>query len=140
MISYERPLPDLSDPDTGAFWRAAQDHRLTYQLCASCGQVVFYPRAHCTRCGSQDMQVHDSQGRGTLYSYTVVRQTPDPAFRRDVPYIVALVDLAEGFRMLTHLRSEPGAVAVGQQVGLEWITRDGIEFPVFTPAACENSW
>jgi uncharacterized protein len=135
MTTRERPLPDLSDQDTGAFWQAAQEHRLTYQVCDSCGRVVFYPRAHCPHCGSEDLQVHDSAGRGTLYSYTVIRQTPDPAFRDDVPYIVALVDLAEGFRILTHLRSEPEEVTVGQQVSLEWMTRDGVELPVFAPAA-----
>jgi uncharacterized OB-fold protein len=134
MTSSERPLPDLSEPDTGDFWQAAQDGRLTYQVCSGCGQVVFYPRAHCTHCGSHDLRVLDSAGRGTLYSYTVIRQTPDPAFRGDVPYIVALVDLAEGFRILTHLRAEPEAAVVGGQVRLEWITRDGVQLPVFEPA------
>jgi len=129
----QRPTPDPSEADTGAFWQAAQEHRLTYQICAGCGRVVFYPRAHCPHCGSQDLRVHESEGRGTLYSYTVIRQTPDPAFRDDVPYIVALVDLAEGFRMLSHLRCAPEEVTVGQQLSLEWLTRDGVELPVFAP-------
>lgn len=134
MTTRERPLPDLTDTDVGAFWRAAQDHRLTYQLCGRCGRVVFYPRAHCPHCGSEDLHVHDSAGVGTLYSYTVIRQTPDPAFRDDAPYIVALVDLAEGFRVLTHLRAEPEEAEVGQRVRLEWMTRDDFELPVFAPA------
>jgi uncharacterized OB-fold protein len=134
MTNGERPLPDLSDPDTGAFWRAAQDHRLTYQVCAKCGRVVFYPRAHCPHCASQDLHGHDSEGRGTLYSYTVIRQTPHQAFQDDVPYIVALVDLDEGFRLLTHLQSDPELAEVGQRVSLEWISRGGIELPVFAPS------
>jgi len=138
MGNRERPIPDMTDPDTGAFWRAAQDHRLTYQVCAACGKVVFYPRAHCTHCGSRDVRVHDSEGRGTLYSYTVIRQTPDPAFRDDVPYIVVLVDLSEGFRLLTYLRAEPESVEVGQQVNLDWMTRDGVELPVFSPVAASG--
>lgn len=135
MVDVQRPQPDLSDPDTGEFWRAAQDHRLTYQVCGRCSKVVFYPRAHCPHCGSYDLHVRDSQGRGTVYSYTVIRQTPDPAFREDVPYIVAMVDLSEGFRLITHLRADPEKVEVGQPVRLEWTTRDGIELPVFTPGA-----
>jgi uncharacterized OB-fold protein len=131
----QRPAPDQSEPDTGAFWQAAQEHRLTYQTCGSCGRVVFYPRAHCPHCGSENLGLHESEGRGTLYSYTVIRQTPDPAFRDDVPYIVALVDLDEGFRMLTHLRCAPEEVTVGQQVNLDWLTRDGVELPVFAPGA-----
>jgi uncharacterized OB-fold protein len=134
MADRERAVPDLSEPDTAEFWRLAQDHRLTYQVCVSCGRVVFYPRAHCPRCGANELQVHDSAGNGRVYSYAVIRQTPDPAFRGDVPYIVALIDLAEGFRLLTHLRAEPETAAVGQQVRLEWMTRDGFEFPVFAPA------
>jgi uncharacterized OB-fold protein len=134
MTNGERPLPDLSDPDTGAFWRAAQDHRLTYQVCDSCGRIVFYPRAHCPHCGSADLQVRDSQGQGKLYSYTVIRQTPDRAFRDTAPYIVALVDLAEGFRMFTYLQAPSEAAEIGQQVTLEWMSRDGMELPVFVPA------
>jgi uncharacterized protein len=133
MTTSERPVPDQSDPDTGEFWRLAQDGRLTYQVCAGCGQVVFYPRAHCPHCGRDDLRVHDSAGDGTLYSYTVIRQTPDPAFRGDAPYIVALVDLAEGFRILTQHRAEPSDPVVGQPVRLEWMTRDDVKLPVFAP-------
>ena len=133
MTSGERPLPDLSEPDTGAFWQAAQDGRLTYQVCSDCEQVVFYPRAHCAHCGSHDLRVLNSAGHGRVYSYTVIRHTYDPAFRGDVPYIVALVDLAEGFRLLTHLRAEPEAAVVGGPVKLEWMTRDGVRLPVFEP-------
>jgi uncharacterized OB-fold protein len=129
----ERPLPDLDDADTGAFWQAVQEHRLTYQTCVKCGKIVFYPRHHCPHCGSEDLRLHESEGRGVVYSYTVIRQTPDPAFRPDVPYIVALVDLAEGFRLLTHLSSQPESVEVGQQVEVEWMTRDGVVLPVFAP-------
>lgn len=134
IVEEERPLPDLSDPDTGVFWRAAQDHRLTYQTCDDCGRVVFYPRAHCPHCGNQNLQVRNSQGQGTLYSYTVIRQSPDPLFREIVPFIVALVDLDEGFRLLTYLQADPESVEVGQRVSLEWMTRDGFELPVFAPA------
>lgn len=134
MTTRERPLPDLTNPDTGGFWRAAQEHRLTYQHCDHCRRVVFYPRAHCPHCGSEELDVRDSAGEGTVYSYTVIRQTPDPAFRPDVPYVVALVDLDEGFRLLTHLQTEPESAQVGQRVHLEWMTRDYFELPVFAPA------
>jgi uncharacterized OB-fold protein len=134
MTEGGRMLPDLSEPDTGAFWRAAQEHRLTYQMCIDCGGVVFYPRAHCTHCGSENLEVRDSKGEGTLYSYTVIRRTADPAFRDSAPYVVALVDLAEGFRLLTRLQSAPELAEVGQRVTLEWMSRDGIELPVFAPS------
>ena len=61
-----RPLPSVTEADTGPFWRAAQEHRLTYQKCSNCGSIVFYPRAHCTNCGSGELVVHDSAGRGRM--------------------------------------------------------------------------
>ncbi len=133
-----RPVPDLRDPDTAAYWQAAQEHRLTYQTCDDCKRVVFYPRAHCPHCGGRALSVHDSGGEGTVYSFTVIRQTPDPAFRGHVPYVVALVDLAEGFRLLTHLRVDPEEVAIGQPVRLEWQTREGMEMPVFAATQGAN--
>ena len=45
-----RPLPHFPEPDTEPFWTATAGHRLTYQVCGQCGQVVFYPRRHCTGC------------------------------------------------------------------------------------------
>src|SRR5258708_8334182 len=46
----ERPLPLSPEPDPEPFWAATADHRLTYQVCTHCGQVVFHPRRHCTGC------------------------------------------------------------------------------------------
>lgn len=131
--SGERLMPDLDDPDAGAFWRAVQDHRLTYLTCRQCGGIVFYPRAHCTHCLSEELDERESAGEGSVYSYTVIHRNPDPAFAGMTPYVVGLVDLAEGFRMLTHLRVDPEVVRVGQPVRVEWDTVDGYTLPVFAP-------
>jgi hypothetical protein len=129
------PSPEVDEPDTGKFWAAAQDHRLTYQVCLHCNRTVFYPRSHCTGCGGPELEVRDSDGIGTIYSFTIIRQNPDPAFRGRTPYVVALVDLSEGFRMLTNLNVDPATVpSVGTRVKLDWSTRDGIELPSFTIA------
>jgi uncharacterized OB-fold protein len=50
-----RPLPRLPEPETGPFWAATASHELCYQVCRSCGATVFYPRGHCTRCMSPDL-------------------------------------------------------------------------------------
>jgi hypothetical protein len=138
VTSSERPKPDLEDADTGQFWVAAQEHRLTYGVCRSCEAVIFYPRDHCTTCLSEDVETRDSAGKGTIYSYTVIRRNPDPAFSGNTPYVVALVDLAEGFRLLTHIKVDPDSVRVGQPVSLSWETVDGIEVPVFEVVAGEG--
>lgn len=133
MTEPVRPLPSLDDPDTGQFWQAVQDHRLTYQVCDRCTGVVFYPRAHCTHCGTDRLTVHESAGSGTVYSYTTVRQTPDRAFRPELPYVVAFVDLDEGFRLLTHVLPASDEVRIGQRVRLTWQDVGEVTLPVFHP-------
>jgi uncharacterized OB-fold protein len=135
MTGPTRPMPDVDEPDTAMFWKAAQEHRLLYQVCLTCKAVVFYPRAHCPKCGSDEIEYRPSGGLGTIYSFTVIRQTPDPAFRAAVPFVVAYVDMAEGFRIISHVRADPGSVRIGGQVTLAWDSIDGSELPVFLPAA-----
>jgi uncharacterized protein len=138
MTAISRPLPDLDEPDTGPFWKAAQQHRLIYQHCDNCGSVVFYPRAQCTTCGSGRLEERDSAGRGRVYSYTIIRANPHPAFRDTVPYAIAYVDLDEGFRMVTHIvGTDLETIRVHQPVVLSWTTVDGMELPTFTPAVGE---
>lgn len=67
---------------------------LIYQRCQGCERAVFYPRTNCPVCGSLDLQFHDSRGLGTLYSSSVI-------FDKDQDYNVVLVDLDEGFRMMS---------------------------------------
>jgi uncharacterized protein len=127
-----RPAPSMTEPDTGPFWLACRDHRLTYQVCQECEGTVFFRRQHCPRCGSDRLQDRDSAGRGVLYSYTVIRQHGHPFFRSDLPYLVGIVDLEEGFRMLAPIRViDMETLQVGQRVGLEWEDHDDWSLPIF---------
>jgi uncharacterized OB-fold protein len=130
----ERPLPALDEPDTAPFWIATRSRKLTYQVCAECCAVVFYPRAHCTRCLSGSLEWRESAGLGTVYTFTVIRQHGHPYFRSRLPYLVGWIDLAEGFRMLAEIAAAPGEVAIGQQVLLDWEDHDEVSIPVFRPA------
>jgi uncharacterized protein len=130
----ERPLPALSEPDTGPFWAATKEHRLTYQRCASCAEIVFHPRRHCTRCLSTDLRWNDSAGQGTVYSYTVIRQHGYPYFRGRLPYMIGLVDLDDGFRMLAEIDAPPDDVRIGQRVSVAWEDHAELAVPVFRPA------
>ena len=85
-----RPLPAFPEPDTEPFWTATAEHRLTYQVCLACGQVVFHPRRHCTGCTSGRLEWRACAGAGTVYTYTVIRQNGHPFFRAAIPYVVAL--------------------------------------------------
>jgi uncharacterized protein len=130
----QRPLPTLAEPDTAPFWAATAQHRLTYQVCASCGQITWHPRRHCTGCLSQDLRWQDSAGAGTVYTYTVIRQHGLPYFRGRLPYVVGFIDLDEGFRLLTEIDAPPDAVRVGQRVTVSWEDHADLAVPVFRPA------
>ena len=111
----EKPFP-LPDADTAPFWDAVTAGRLDVQRCQSCGRHVFYPRSLCPHCGGADLEWVTVSGRGTVYSYTVVHRAP-AEFEAEAPYVVALVELEEGVRMLTRLIDvEPAAVGVGMPV------------------------
>ena len=132
-IAPERPLPSLTEPDTAPFWAATRDHRLTYQVCASCGEVIFHPRRHCTACLSVETRWQDSAGRGTVYTFTVIRQHGQPYFRSQLPYVLGFIDLDEGFRMLAEINADPDAIQVGHRVTVGWEDHDELAVPVFHP-------
>jgi hypothetical protein len=130
--STRRPLPRFPEPDSASFWDATRDRQLTYQVCRNCASTVFYPRRHCTHCTSGALESRKSAGRGTIYSFTIIRRSGHPYFRERTPYVVALVDLDEGFRMLTEVLSDdPSDVAVGQRVRLDWEPYEELNVPVF---------
>ena len=129
----QRPLPIFPEHDTEPFWRATKEHRLTYQVCQVCSEVVFFPRRHCTRCGSDRLEVRDSAGRGTIYTFTVIRKSGNRFFSsRGRPQIPAWIDLDEGFRLLSEIDSTtPDALRCGQRVELRWEDCDEVAIPTF---------
>ena len=94
------PLP-IPTPLSAPHWDGTRIQKLRVQRCRSCGEHVFIPQPACTQCLSSDMEWIESTGLGTLYSYTVVHRPQQPAF--ETPYTVAIVEVEEGFFMLTNL-------------------------------------
>ena len=128
-----RPQPRFPEPHSQPFWEGAKQHELRYQTCDACEELVFYPRLHCTRCGSERLSWQVSRGQGTVYTYSVVRQNRIPGFAELGAYVVAYVDLDEGFRMLTNVVgvSDPTRdVRIGQRVQVEFETQDEGEYPI----------
>ncbi len=125
-----RPHPEPT-PLTEPFWQEARARRLAIQHCSSCRQYQFYPRIHCIHCGAQSLEWEVVSGRGTIYSYTVSMRAPTPAF--SVPYIVAIVELDEGPRMLSNVVDcEPAEITVGSLVQVDFLALDSeISLPVF---------
>ena len=138
-MAAPRPQPRFPEPDTQPFWEATKRHELTYQTCNACNTVIFYPRSHCTRCGSGDLARRVSQGAGAVYTFTVIMQSRHPAFAELGPYAVAYVDLDEGFRIMTNIvgvQDPIRDIQCGMRVKLRWHDQgEGqIALPMFEPA------
>lgn len=136
MSEIQRPLPSLEDTDTGEFWRRTGERELAYPECADCASIVFYPRRHCPQCGGADLNWRQASGAGSIYSFSVVRQSYHPFFRAQVPYAVAWIDLDEGVRLLSNVigTEDPGAqLSIGQRVMLTWEAHDELCIPLFAP-------
>ena len=130
MAARERaiPAPPVT-PETRPFWEAAARGELLVKGCAACGQVHFYPRAICPFCGSDRTEWRRASGRGTVYSYSVMR-------RAEVPYAIAYVTLEEGPAMVTNIVDcDLDGIRIGQAVRVVWKpTEAGPPVPAFTPA------
>ncbi len=138
MAEAKRPLPRLHELDTQAFWRATKDHELRYQQCDDCDTVVFYPRRHCTGCLGNSLTWKTSAGQGTVYTYSIVRQSYHPFFRGLVPYAVAWIDLDEGPRLLSNLvgiENTLDDLKIGQRVRVTWEDHEELAIPLFEPVA-----
>lgn len=106
-----------------------QAGELAYQFSPVAQRAVFYPRVLCPYSGRDVLQWRISRGRGTVYSTTVVHP------RQGDPYNVALIDLDEGFRMMSRVVTpDPMAVSIGQRVTFSTVEQDGeAPLPVFYP-------
>ncbi len=126
-----------SSPETQAFRDACRDGRLTFQRCRDCKQAQFYPRAICSHCQSAQLDIATSAGRGQVYSFTVVHRAPSAEFRSRVPYVLALIDLDEGFRVMANIiNGDPQSVTISMPVKLTF-TADEQRLPQFEPAGSD---
>ncbi len=120
---------------TEPFWAAAAEHRLVVPRCTSCGTHRMPPTPFCWRCRHQDVEWEEHDGRGTLYSFTVVRHAVIPDVRDALPLIAGIVELpnTEGCRLVGNIVDcEPEAVRIGLGVTTDWYdVREGETVPVF---------
>src|SRR5881397_69448 len=111
MTTTERKYPAPAvNPEIKPFFDAAAQGTLMLKKCAACGQAHHYPRAICPFCASDRTEWITASGRGTIYSYSVMRRVP-------VPYAIAYVTLEEGVTMMTNIVDcNLDAIRIGQRV------------------------
>ena len=133
-----KPLPTIT-PEAKPFWDGAANNKLLMQRCLDCRDFVWTPRPSCFGCGSQRLEWQELSGKGEIYSFTVIRQVvgraASQAFERDIPYVIAWIDLDEGPRMISNVVGCPVEnVKLGMKVSVIFEQQSAdIWLPKFKP-------
>ncbi|KLL09792.1 Zn-ribbon domain-containing OB-fold protein [Protofrankia coriariae] len=129
------PVPEVQ-PETAAFWEATSRGVLLVQRCTACGTSVWYPRFLCSNCHSSELKQVEASGRATVYSFTLTTRGI-LEYKDCGPYVLALVELEEGPKMLTNIvECDPETLSIGQSVQVVFHdTGAGSALPRFRPAA-----
>lgn len=115
------------------YFEGIAKRQLLVPHCMACGKAHFYPRYACPSCWGESYNWKPAQGNGTIHSHTTVLANPPSNFVALLPFRIAIIDLAEGVRMLSNVvGDEP--LAVGDKVLLQFIEREGANLPVFRVA------
>lgn len=133
MVNSKKPLP-TPDGDSKFYWESCQKEKLMIQQCMDCDEHIFYPRIVCPHCMSDQLNWVEASGRGKIYSYTIARRGAGPAFSQDAPYVVALVELDEGVRILSNIiEVDVEEVHCEMKVQALFQDREGMKIPMFQP-------
>jgi len=125
----------MIEPENAEYWASLADGKLLIRRCGSCGAASHYPRPFCPECWSEDVTWEEASGDATLYTHSTVYENDLPPFGEQVPYIAAVVDLAEGPRVMTRIVDcEPDALVIGMALRLETAPIDDeLAMAVFRP-------
>ncbi len=128
IATYPLPRPNAH---TQTYWDGAAAGELRYQRCANCASVQRIPRTLCEHCQSTTLDWKVSQRVGTVLTFTTVYRAPLPAFKDMVPYVIAIVDLDEGFRVMANALAEAReGLAIGSRVRIGFHEVHGMALPV----------
>lgn len=131
-----KPIPTI-DEENKPFWAAAKKHELSMQKCLKCGQFYFPISAMCPHCQNWGFEWVKLSGKGEVYSFIVVRRATNPAFAKDIPYVIAIILTKEGTRMISHVVGcKPEDVRIGMpvEVVFEDVSPE-VSLPKFKPVA-----
>lgn len=133
-----RPLP-VATPASTPYWEGVRAGELRLQLCEACGRYVLYPRPRCPHCHGGLLRWVRASGRGTLHSY-VVNYLAAPGWEGQTPYVIAVVELEEGPRMLSNLvgvAPQPELLALDMPLEVVFERRGEEVLPQFRPVGAD---
>lgn len=102
MSDYKLPLPLITEVSK-VFYDGCKNEKLLYQKCADCDEVIFFPKILCPECMSRNLEWKQSGGRGKIFSYTVTYGYAPPEFVSETPYVLAIVKMDEGYKLMTNI-------------------------------------
>ncbi|MGC2939885.1 Zn-ribbon domain-containing OB-fold protein [Brevibacterium sp. FAM 24638] len=127
----EQPLPVLEEWNR-PFFAAGENGEIRLQVCSRCNRTIYYPRAFCPHCGSQDYNWEPQPLEGTIDSFSRVWKAENPHFDPDLPFHIALVELGNGVKFFGRLRVASGVPAIGDRVSAEFVQiNDEVWLPRF---------
>ena len=131
----QKPIPRPYQ-DTEPYWDAAKEKRLVLQQCKDCGKHQFYPRGVCSHCLGSALDWVESRGRGKVHTFTVCHRAPHPGFAADLPFVIAVIELEEGVRMMSNIVGcDPKTVHIDMAVKVVFDpATPEITLPKFEPA------
>ena len=131
-VAPDRPTIDV---DSESWWQAIQARHLMINVCGGCGRSSLYVRPFCPYCWSEDVAQERASGRATLYTWSQIHQNAAP-FAARTPYVVAMVDLIEGPRLMTVIEDCPvDDLRADMELAIAFRDDDdGFVVPVFRPA------
>lgn len=122
MMEYQ---PQTLSAPYSHYVQALREGKLVYQYSKHASKAVFFPRVRCPYSGKDDLEWRISSGLGRVYSTSVIYP------RKGSPYNVALIDLDEGFRMMSKVLAEdPHSVRIGQRVAFQVISESDLDDPI----------
>jgi hypothetical protein len=132
---WNRPLP-IPSPETQPFWDACKEDRFLIQECEDCGKFQYHYRGFCCHCWSERVLDVELAGTATVWTFTVIERNRMDGFKDLVPYIVALVEVPQGLKILSNvINCNPDDVEIGMPVRLTFVdAEDGLRMPMFEPA------
>ena len=131
--SSKFPVPSITNSDR-AFWEGVQEDKFLLQKCLDCSTLQFFPRPVCIHCFGSNLGWQQSEGAGTIYSFTPAYMPLNPAIRKHVeetgkPIIISIIELKEGIKVFSEIvGSKPEEVEIGAPVKVTFEEAKGTNF------------
>lgn len=133
--TYNKPLPEFR-PETKPYWDAAKNHKLVIPRSKTTGEYFFYPRAFSPGDDMTDeIEWVESRGKGKIWTFSIHHMGPSKAYKGDPPYVVALIQMDEGVKMMSNVVDvDVKKVHVGMEVEVVFDdVTDEVTLPKFKP-------